>query len=148
MWSSFKTVLFAAGMAMIAAPAFANNAQSGSCQFADALGDDTDRILLTLKGLAEKWNDSDRAKLEPIFRPQLDKFKFEPGKVYRVAGFAPYMEEYLVVSADFARAQPIFFRLKFGGSESGLVFRNIVFNTEFEEIFEVGTIASPVEVEC
>lgn len=134
--------------ALYANPAAAADPRVESCGLAAVLADGTDAIIAHFERMAILWDEAERAKLDPVFRPELGKFDFAKGKVYLVADFDPFMREYLVVSGDASRAVTIFFRLSFAQGPKGYMFRNVDFNTNYAEIMATNFAHPPQEIGC
>lgn len=142
------TAVLAITIAGAASSASANEAETKACAFAASLGGGLEPALENIISMADWWSDADRAKLDPNFRPQMDGFNYEAGLTYIVTDFAPFMQEYLVVTGDLRRGVPLYFRLRFSGTDSGLLFSNIDFNSNLDRIFTTGLIMEPKPVVC
>ncbi len=133
---------------LYASPALAADPRAESCKLAAVLADGTDAIIGQFEEMAKLWDEAERAKLDPVFRPELGKFDFDKGKVYLIADFDPFMREYMVVSGDASRAVTIFFRLSFARGPRGYMFRNVDFNTDYSEIMASNLAQPPQEIGC
>ncbi|MCB1382582.1 MAG: hypothetical protein KDJ73_06570 [Notoacmeibacter sp.] len=136
-----------------AAPISVATAQAGDpaaevCVFAEKLGEGTDAIISQLQGMARLWNESDRAKLDPIMRPEIGPFKMVAGKVYSIGDLAPFAQEYLVVTAAPAKGQTIYFRVIYETGPNGYYFKNVKFNSDYYSILSHGILHEPREVNC
>ncbi len=135
-------------VALNAAPALAADPDAETCQLAAVFADGTDAIIAHIQSMAALWGEAERAKLDPVFRPELGKFNFVKGNVYIIADFEPFMREYLVVSGDASKAATIFFRITFAEGPQGYMFRNIDFNTNYKEIMGTTLAQTPQPVGC
>ncbi|PHP68969.1 hypothetical protein CSC94_02995 [Zhengella mangrovi] len=118
------------------------------CAFASSLGEGTEAVVEQLGVMASPWGESDRAKLGPIMRPELDKFRMEAGVVYRIANLAPFSQEYLVVSADRNEGQTVYFRIIYETGPKGYYFKNVNFNSDFYTILKGGLVQPPEQMTC
>lgn len=119
-----------------------------TCQFANILDKGTDVVIGQLLNFARNWPDSDRAKLDPIFRPELKGFKMTKGDVYRIADLGEFAQEFLVITADKSRGSTIFFRIIFQSSTEGFFFKNVKFNTDFYKITNPAFVHDPEPIVC
>ena len=138
-----------AGAAAISvATAKAGDPAAEVCVLALKLGDGTDAIISQLQEMAKIWNDSDRAKLDPIMRPEIGPFKMVAGKVYSIGDLAPFAQEYLMVTADPKKGQTIYFRLIYETGPNGYYFKNVKFNSDYYSILSHGILHEPREINC
>ena len=136
-----------------AAPISVATAQAGDpaaevCVFAEKLGEGTDAIISQLQGMARLWNESDRAKLDPIMRPEIGPFKMVAGKVYSIGDLAPFAQEFMVVTADRKDGQTIYFRIIYETGPDGYYFKNVNFNSDFYDILRDRVLQKPERVAC
>ncbi|MFP1630267.1 hypothetical protein ACLB6G_00880 [Zhengella sp. ZM62] len=130
------------------ASTLAGSADPEVCAFAASLGNGTDAVIAQLGAMAAPWGESDRAKLGPIMRPELEKFDMEAGVVYRIADLAPFAQEFMVVSADRVDGQTIYFRIIYETGPAGYYFKNVNFNSDFYDILRGGVMQKPEAVAC
>ena len=128
--------------------ALAGDAAAEVCVFAQKLEDGTDAIIDQLQDMARLWVASDRAKLDPLMRPEMGPFKMVAGKVHLIGDLAPFAQEYLVVSADPKRGQTIYFRIIYETGPKGYYFKNVKFNSDYYSILSHGILHEPREVKC
>lgn len=130
------------------ASTLAGSADPEVCAFAASLGNGTDAVIAQLGTMAAPWGESDRAKLGPIMRPELEKFDMEAGVVYRIADLAPFAQEFMVVTADRDDGQTIYFRIIYETGPDGYYFKNVNFNSDFYDILRGGVMQKPEAVAC
>lgn len=135
-------------LAQTAGAISAENTEKEACALAKALGKGTDIAIGQLLQIAHNWGESDRAKLDAVFRPDLQKFNLGEGKVFRTADLGEFAQEYLIVAADIAKAQNLYFRMIYQTFEGGYFFKNITFNSDFYEISEPPFLMVPHPVDC
>ncbi len=131
-----------------AGPALAQDPLAETCEFASILDKGTDVTIGQLLKLARLWPDSDRAKLDPIFRPELKGFNMSKGKVYQIADLGEFAQEFLVVTADRGRASNIYFRIIFQTYDEGYFFKNVKFNSDYYKITTPAFVQDPQPVDC
>ncbi len=119
-----------------------------TCEFAGNLDKGIDIVIGQLLKFARNWPEADRAKLDPIFRPELDGFKMSKGDVYKIADLGDFAQEFLVVTADKGRGSNIYFRIIFQAYTDGFFFKNVKFNTDYYEITSPAFIQKPAMVDC
>ncbi|MEX0347065.1 MAG: hypothetical protein AB3N20_19235 [Rhizobiaceae bacterium] len=129
-------------------PAAAQDPVAETCEFADILDKGTDVTIGQLLKLARLWPDADRAKLDPIFRPELKGFNMSKGKVYQIADLGEFAQEFLVVTTDRSRASNIYFRIIFQTYDEGYFFKNVKFNSDYYKITSPAFIQEPEPVDC
>lgn len=143
-----RTAVAALLALLMSGSAWAQDPLAETCEFADILDKGTDVTLGQLLKLARLWPDADRAKLDPIFRPELENFNLSKGKVYHIADLGEFAQEYLIVSADRGRASNIYFRIIFQTYEEGYFFKNVKFNSDYYKIITPGFVQEPEPVDC
>lgn len=146
MRSTIISTLFVLAAATV--PASAQDPKTEACELAEAFAGGIDVTIGQLLKLASLWPDSDRAKLEAVFRPELKGFNLGKGKVYRIADFGELAQEFLIVSADLKQAQNLYFRVIFQTYEGGHFFKNVKFNTDFYKISDPAFAQPPELVDC
>lgn len=130
-----------------AAPASAGPADE-VCAFAASIAEGTDAGIAQLLTMAEPWPPSDRAKLEPIFRAEMDKFDMIAGEVWTIADLGDLATEYLIVSADRNGAGNLYFRILYEASPDGMFFKNAKFNSDYYAILANGFLDRPRKLVC
>lgn len=143
-----KMVIAVVMASAMASPALAQDPMAETCEFADILDRGTDVTIGQLLKLARLWPDSDRAKLDPIFRPELEGFNLSKGDVYHIADLGDFAQEFLVVAADRGRASNIYFRIIFQTYEKGFFFKNVKFNSDYYKITVPAFMQEPKPVDC
>lgn len=138
----------AAVLMFAATPALAQDPLAETCEFASTLDKGTDVTIGQLLKLARLWPESDRAKLGPIFRPELEGFNMSKGDVYQIADLGDFAQEFLVVAADRSRASNIYFRIIFQTYEKGFFFKNVKFNSDYYKITTPAFVQDPKPVDC
>ena len=133
---------------LMTAPALAQDPVAETCEFAASLDKGTDVIIGQLLKLARLWGDSDRAKLDAIFRPELTNFDMSKGDVYKIADLGDFAQEYFIVAADRSRASNLYFRIIFQTYEKGFFFKNVKFNSDYYKIIDPAFPQAPNPVDC
>lgn len=128
--------------------ALAGDAAAEVCVFARKLEEGTDAIIAQLQAMARLWVASDRAKLDPLMRPEMGPFNMVAGKVHLIGDLAPFAQEFLVVSADPKRGQTIYFRIIYETGPKGYYFKNVKFNSDYYAILSHGILHEPRAVNC
>ena len=144
----YKKLAAAICAGLLAGQAHAQDPVAETCEFAGVLEKGTDVTIGQLLKLARLWPDSDRAKLDPVFRPELSGFEFSKGEVYRIADLGEFGQEFLIVAADRSRAANIYFRIIFQTYEKGYFFKNVKFNTDYYKITSPAFMQKPEPVDC
>lgn len=134
--------------AMLSAPAFAGDPVAETCALAATLPQGIEAIMTQLETMAALWGDEGRARLGPLMRPELAKFKMEAGKVWTIGDLDPFMRELLVVSADREQGTTLYFRIIYEAAPDGLYFKNVRFNSDFYEISKDPQLQPPAPVAC
>lgn len=143
-----RTAIATAMALLISGPALAQDPVAETCEFANTLDKGTDVTLGQLLKLARLWPDADRAKLDPIFRPELKGFNLAKGDVYHIADLGDFAQEFQVVSADRSRASNIYFRIIFQTYDEGYFFKNVKFNSDYYKITAPAFLQEPKPVDC
>ncbi len=140
--------LLAASVAAHPAAAQTSDPAGEVCRLAGAIAQGTDATVAQLLQMAAVWPDEDRAKLEPIFRPQLSRFDMAPGDVFEIAEFGRYAREYLIASADRKGAGNVYFRILYEAAPNGLYFKNAKFNSDYYVIIDPPFPQTPEKIIC
>ncbi len=133
---------------MFAGPALAQDPKVETCEFAASLEKGADAAISQLSKLARLWPETDRAKLDPIFRAELQNFTMSKGTVYQVGDLGDFAQEFLVVTADRSQASNVYFRIIFQTYDKGFFFKNVRFNSDFYKITTPAFLQEPKPVDC
>jgi hypothetical protein len=132
---------------MLAAPAWADPA-SEACELVAVLADEGARPAVAfLEERTGHWSDDQRSKLGVVIRPELEKFTYVGGQVYRTAELPGAVEEYLL-TVNLTGTGSVYLRLLYEGNGGEPALINIDFQASYYDVIERQFLQTPEAVDC